>query len=363
MKQLTKTVLAMILCASIAEYARAQVEPPVTLKVGDPAPALAGGKWVKGDAIDKFENGKIYVLEFWATWCGPCIQAIPHVSDMQASYEKDGVTFIGQNVWERDQTKVEPFVKEQGEKMKYRVRMDDVSGGTDGKMAKTWMEAAGQGGIPCSFVIGKDGKIAWIGHPMALEPILKQVIAGTFDPIKAQAEAEAAEKAMAAQQDEMQKAGQDLMAAMQGKDFDKALSILDDIQKKHPEMSGQLDFARFNVLLAKKDYDTAYKTATKLGESMKDNAMALNAIAWTIVDTEGLEKRDLDVAEKLATRAVEVTEHKNSAMLDTLARVHFEKGQIDKAIAVQTEAVSKAEDDDTKKQLGEALEKYKNAKK
>jgi thiol-disulfide isomerase/thioredoxin len=350
MNRLMKTVLAMLLCASFASLSRAQMQPAATLKVGDAAPPLVGGKWIKGDPVEKIEKDKIYVVEFWATWCGPCVAAIPHVTDLQEKYAKDNVIVIGQNVWERDASLPEPFVQKMGDKMKYRVRLDDPTG-NDGQMAKTWMQAAGQGGIPCSFVVGKDSKIAWIGHPMQLEPILKQVIAGTFNPAKAAADEAALETAQ-----------QKLMQAMQASDFDGALKVVDEVETMKPELAGPLAGLRFRIYLQKKDYENAYKQAAKIGETMKDNAAALNDVAWTIADGEGIDKRDLDLAEKLANRAVELTERKESSILDTLARVHFEKGQIDKAISEQTEAIAKADDADMKKQLTETLEKYKNAK-
>ena len=56
------------------------------------------------------------------------------------------------------------------------------------------MKASGHGGIPCSFVIGKDGKIAFIGHPLFLDEVLPKVLAGTWDPVKGTAELEAADK-------------------------------------------------------------------------------------------------------------------------------------------------------------------------
>lgn len=141
-----------------------------TLKVGDAAPALAPGKWLKGEAVTKFEVGKVYVVEFWATWCPPCRKSIPHLTELQAKY-KDAV-IIGQNCSEPDPSKVAPFVKQMGDKMKYRVAQDDAAG----TMSKTWMRAAGQRGIPAAFLIGKDGKIAWIGHPMGLEEPLKAAL-------------------------------------------------------------------------------------------------------------------------------------------------------------------------------------------
>ena len=105
------------------------------LSIGDPAPALTVSKWVKGEKVDKLEKGQLYVVEFWATWCGPCRTSIPHLTELQKKNPK--VTFIGVSILESDQKEVEPFVKEMGDKMDYRVAMDDVAeqarGGNDGR--------------------------------------------------------------------------------------------------------------------------------------------------------------------------------------------------------------------------------------
>jgi thiol-disulfide isomerase/thioredoxin len=61
-----------------------QEKPAVSLKVGDRAPALKVARWLQGDAVTKFEPGKVYVVEFWATWCGPCIRQMPHLAELQA---------------------------------------------------------------------------------------------------------------------------------------------------------------------------------------------------------------------------------------------------------------------------------------
>ena len=58
-----------------------------SLKVGDPAPALKATKWLQGTEVKSFEKGQVYVVEFWATWCGPCIVMMPHMSDLQQEYK------------------------------------------------------------------------------------------------------------------------------------------------------------------------------------------------------------------------------------------------------------------------------------
>lgn len=136
------------------------------LRVGDPAPMLRFEAWIKGDRVERFEPGRIYVLEFWATWCPPCREVIPHLTEL-ARLHRERVTFIGVNVWEKStfgnvKSKVEGFVNEMGPRMDYAVAMDSA----DDYMANQWLRAAGRNGIPAAVVVDGSGKIAWIGHPM-----------------------------------------------------------------------------------------------------------------------------------------------------------------------------------------------------
>jgi thiol-disulfide isomerase/thioredoxin len=161
-------VLALFACASTTRAA--------DLKVGSAAPKMDTGKWVQGDAVKSFEKGRIYVVEFWATWCGPCRATIPHLNEL-AKKNKE-VVFVGVDVWEDDESLVAPFVKEMGEKMTYRVALDNKAKDKEGAMSTTWMRAAGRNGIPSAFIVDKQGKIAWIGHPGQIEKPLEAVMAG-----------------------------------------------------------------------------------------------------------------------------------------------------------------------------------------
>src|SRR4051812_31324782 len=94
--------IALAAVTFLSSVLPAQDKPPVTLKPGDPAPPLRVSKWLKGGPIPKLEKGKVYVMEFWATWCGPCVAGMPHVTKLQKKYADRGVVVIGMNVGEHD---------------------------------------------------------------------------------------------------------------------------------------------------------------------------------------------------------------------------------------------------------------------
>jgi len=159
-----------------------------TLKVGDPAPKLQNGKWIQGEPVKDFKKGKAYLVEFWATCCPQCRASIPYLYEIHNKYKERGLVVIGQDCFEQDDTLVAPFVEKMGDKMTYRVALDDKGDGK-GKMAETWMAAAGRTGIPSAFLVDTKGIVAWIGHPMQLqESTIEDVLTAKVGIKKAAAE-------------------------------------------------------------------------------------------------------------------------------------------------------------------------------
>ena len=158
-------------------------ETTPTLKIGDLAPPLTVSRWLKGEPVTQFEPGRTYVVEFWATWCGPCVGCMPYLTELHKIY-KDRVTFISVNVAEQDQAKVAPFVEKMGEKMSYAVAVDDVPAGDErglnGRMWLSWVAAAGEHGIPRAFIVSQ-ARVAWIDHPRDLCAALERILAGGWD--------------------------------------------------------------------------------------------------------------------------------------------------------------------------------------
>jgi tetratricopeptide (TPR) repeat protein len=239
--------------------------------------------------------------------------------------------------------------------MTYRVALDDKRNSEKGKMAETWMEAAGQNGIPTAFLVDKKGILVWIGHPMTLkEQVIEDVLAGKFDLQRATADYQKQQET----EQQLRTVSMALSKAMQAKDWDAASAKVDEIAKLMPNESSSLDMVRLNILFGKEDYPNAYKLASKISEKNAENAMLQNELAWKIATDTSIKQRDLPLAETMAKRAAAASENKDAAILDTLARVTFLHGRKDEAIALQEKALSLA-DSDRKAELEKSLADYK----
>jgi thiol-disulfide isomerase/thioredoxin len=155
------------------------------LKPGDLAPPIAVYQWMKGTPIKNFEKGKIYIVEFGATWCTPCKAMIPVLSTLQNKYQKD-LFVMSVYVMERNENKdlsgtptylekVKKYIEKQAAQINYAVAIDDPTGTMQG----SWLTRAEKTGIPHTFIINKESKIEWIGsNPEMLRAKIDEVING-----------------------------------------------------------------------------------------------------------------------------------------------------------------------------------------
>ena len=375
-------------------------------ELGQAAAPLKIAEWAKGKPVDlaTTKDKQVVVVEFWATWCGPCIKSIPHLTDMAKKF-KD-VQFVGVSSEEADVVK--KFVAKMGDKMDYNVAVDD-----ERKTSAGYMEEFGINGIPHAFIVDKLGRVVWHGHPMdGLDKAIEQVLAGKLDietakkrqaaMAKLEAFAEAvsngtSDSKLETMAKELEALDAELGGIQPDQKFDakeirktvKFQSLMGDHQLAMRSGKGGTNLARIEKLLeenAPKDFNMAeYKEsmnlskvfanyyyaasgkrdADRLAEFTKElselktkNARALNQWAWVILTDENITTRDLPLATKLAKAAVEASNEKEAGILDTYAHALFDSGKTAEAIAQQKKAIAAAEDDDAKKELGETLKKY-----
>lgn len=139
-------------------------------KIGDRPPLLQAKTLLQAPPGAKLDaeslRGKVVVLEFWGTWCGACVMAIPHMNELAEKLQDQPVQFVA-ITWETE-AKVAPFLSKRP--IKGWVALD-----TDKAMASAYAVQ----GWPHTVVLGRDGRIAAITSPGALqEQHLRDLVAG-----------------------------------------------------------------------------------------------------------------------------------------------------------------------------------------
>ena len=334
MRRMITVAAALALCAGSTAFAQdyAKDKEAKKLTIGDQAPPIDIAHWIKGDKIDEFESGKVYVVEFWATWCGPCIASMPHLSELQEKYTDYDVKFI--SVSDEDLQTVVGFLfkeykgdgKIHNDRTQYTLTTDP-----DKSVMNDYFRAAGQTGIPSAFIVGKDTKVEWIGHPMSMDEPLESIVKDTWDrdQFKVTFEENMAKQRLS---QSMLKSVRDATSA---KDWEAAIEAIDKLTALGDDYAAYKTQKYMILADQLKDYDRANAFAGEVVEQSWDNANALNQIAWFMVDEAGLENCDAALAMKAAKRANELTEQKNAALLDTLARIYYETGDVKSALKWQ----------------------------
>ncbi len=307
-----------------------------TLNIGDEPPAFKVDSWIKGTPISSFEKGNVYLIDFWATWCGPCIAIMPHLTELQSEHESDGLSVVGVSIWEsgRDENgnrtrihgekqakHVQAFVDKNDERMGYTV-------GTGGEFFETdWMGAAHQNGIPTVMIVDRNSKIGWIGY--GTDPSL----------------------------------GEHLEAILAGENDYKAdhENRIEGMKTEWAQQNGP-DYMNHFMQLSQSKSDEAAAFAQALVETVyKDQPSIYNSIAWTIVEEDGWSPAAVSFARDLAAKACEETEWKNAMVLDTLAWAQFRSGDAEAAIKTEMKALEMLSEEEAahKADFEKAIETFK----
>lgn len=394
---------------SLAALVLCQAAVSSAAEIGDPAAPLQVAEWIKGDAVDlaAMKGKKIVVVEFWATWCTPCVASIPHLTAMQQQFADRGVVFVGVSAEAANVAK--PFVDKMGAKMDYTVAADDNRKTTDG-----YLKAYGVNGIPHAFIVDRDGRIAWHGHPMdGLDKELEKLAAAPvvenpadkkrdaaksklreFTELAAQGADEATLGSLAV---ELTSLDQQLGGITPGQPLDlkelrraaRFQTLMRDYQRavaagkpaaelakleqeatplapkdfKFENYRGNFNLQRtfqeyYRVVTGKSDSSQLVVLTQKLELIESTDVDAQTEIAWTLLTDENIKTRNPKLALKFAQAAFAASGGKNADVLDTYSRALFDNGDPTGAIKHLQLAIELTSDPARRAELQETLQTY-----
>ncbi|UPJ47693.1 TlpA family protein disulfide reductase [Bradyrhizobium sp. 200] len=216
----------------------------MVVRMDSPAPPIKVENWLRGQPLTSFQPGKVYIVEFWATWCGPCVKAMPHLVRLQEEYRDRGLEVVGVAANEEGptldeaRTKLDAWLTKKFSNLNYRIGFDYT-----GNMNKLWMDPSFSVGIPTSFVVDRDGYIAFIGLPTQLDDVLPKILNGswrTSDEAKAAdteriAEGERTTREMTRKRALTEPIFAKLTPAMKAEDWANALSAVEEAVAVMPD--------------------------------------------------------------------------------------------------------------------------------
>jgi len=151
-------LLALLVCGSC----------PGGSLVGKDAPEITIREWITENPPDlKKLDGTVYVVEFWATWCRPCVENVSHLIELCNKFRGTGLEIIGLSE-DKSAQKVRKFIREKG--INYHIAIDNGSA--------DWF---GVTGYPTVMLVNHNGKVVWDGYPWDLDferAVTKAVAAG-----------------------------------------------------------------------------------------------------------------------------------------------------------------------------------------
>jgi thiol-disulfide isomerase/thioredoxin len=149
--------------------------------VGQAAPQFTA-TFLDGSPFDLAQQqGKVVILDFWATWCGPCRAALPTLSEVAAEYRDRGVVFFAVDLGESPE-EIKPFLDQSG--LDLTVVLD-----RDGAIAKQYLVE----GIPQTVILDQQGKVRFV-H-VGLSDDLRQRLSRELDELIAETPADSAKSA------------------------------------------------------------------------------------------------------------------------------------------------------------------------
>lgn len=338
---------------------RASATP--TFEIGDVPPPLEPMAWIQGGPVSRFEPGHVYVVTFFATWCGASKESMPQMSEL-ARKHAGRLTVIGIDVRETERGRgegtvaaLQRFVAKQGQDMEYIVAMDDPQKKT---LFDSWMLAAGAYGTPTAFIIGKDGKLAYLGYPFdhgadyPFTEALENALAGKSNLAKARAL-----QSQLSRQTVERLAEVKLLASMEEalshKDYRAVIEAADTVIAQHPSYASRLFSDKLSALLRLDEREAMDFARGRVDDpELRKYLQARDEVEFR-GRIGGMIAREQGLSQELYQRAAAYLQESAAAHSDDLgswvmlAKVQHRFGNLAKAIEAQRQAIAVASRDDS----------------
>lgn len=143
--------------------------------IGDPAAPLVVTEWIKGQPVEIKAGTNIFVVEVFTSSSTASRASITNLNALQRQFKDRGVVVVG--ISDEPAERLKGFLAEAGAGIEYAVAADDGR-----KTTLNYMMPVGKRGVPYSFVVGRDGKLQWHGHPEeGLAEALEQITSGRYN--------------------------------------------------------------------------------------------------------------------------------------------------------------------------------------
>lgn len=318
--------------------------------VGQKAPAISADHWVTdGDGnfphVETLSEGKVYMVEFWATWCGPCMGQIPGIAELQAEFPEQLQVISVTN--EPPET-VREFMSLQYDRTSPETFGDflnqySVVADPDQSIANDWLKY-GPGSIPFAFVVGKTGEIEIADHPVVIQSVIGKIIDGTWD-----------RDAYYARQKKRQGLDRRVSLAIRESRLEDAFDLsrgLEDLYEDDEKVELRFRRSLIAMRVNSEEGNAFFKESL---ERFKDEEGADAALVWAVVEMkrgdENPSKEILDISENWLKKKIpdmpessEEDRAMKAATIDILAALLFEREKVDEAIELQQQAVKLSDD-------------------
>lgn len=299
--------------------------------------------WLQGAPVKEWEKDKVYIFEFWATWCGPCLAAMPHMEQLhQAFKDNPRMQIIGVNVMDRKTPEaLKEFIKNRPTPLNYTMAVD-----VDGKKTREkWLEPLKVNGIPHAFAV-KNGRLIWRGHPSQLsEKTMQAMLKPDFSAALLAAKGpDAGAREWQHYRETSQKVRE--LVEKDGKLGAQALlKQVQDSGKFPQDQVIQLKMIPFLVLAEQGKFEEAQSVLSDVSREYPDDYRVQIDIAGTLMEGKSVPAGKMDAAlvERCLNRCIEISRKSNkeaSLPWRMMAELRERQGNMKEALQDMEKALS-----------------------